>query len=135
MTRAPWCPGPNLSTGLAESLREIPGFLYDLSKSLLAARALQPFVILLSLEAKFVDELGVGLEALRESDGERLRVNLRIVNGQLDLHRAEVGTPELLGHLRDVAHRAAPRVDPRVVAESSALDDERVAFPTAHRIA
>src|SRR4249919_566042 len=57
---------------------------------LLSSRALQPLVILLALEAELVDEFRVGLDALRQADGERLRVDLRVVDRQLDLERPEV---------------------------------------------
>src|SRR2546426_1219448 len=86
---------------------------------LLPARSLQPLVIFLALEAELVDQFRVGFETLRQVDGEQLRVDLRIVNRQLDLECPEVRPPNLLGHLRGVAHRAAPGVGPQIVAEAS----------------
>src|SRR5215467_4515908 len=102
-----------------------------LRPALLSPRPLEPFVVLLALGAELVDEFGIGLERLAERDGERLRVDLRIVDRHLDVHRAEVLAVEFLRHLRGVAHRAAPGVGPQIVAEPSGLDDERVAFPVA----
>ena len=68
-------------------------------------------------------------------DGERLRIDLRIVDRQLDLERPEIRPPNLLRHLGRVAHRAAPGVGPQIVAEAAGFDDERVAFPVSDRIA
>src|SRR5258705_2473512 len=66
---------------------------------LLSARALQPLVIVFALEAELVDQLRVGLEGLRQVDSERPRVDLGIVDRQLDLEGAEVRAAELFGHL------------------------------------
>ena len=104
-------------------------------RRLLSARALQPLVIFFALEAELVDQLRVRLEVLRQVDGERPRVGLGIVDRQLDLEGAEVRAAELFRHLPGVAHRAAPRVDPQVVAEAPRLDDERVAVPVPDRVA
>src|SRR5262249_37717722 len=102
---------------------------------LFTPRSLQPVVIPLALGAELVDELRIGLELLREGDCEWLRVDLRIVDRDLNLERPEIRTSDLLRHLRDIAHRAAPRVNPQIVAEAPGLDDERVAFPMPDRIA
>src|SRR5438105_875028 len=53
----------------------------------LSSRTLQPLVVLLALQAELVDELRVGLKCVGQLDGERLRVDLRIVDGHLDLKR------------------------------------------------
>ena len=74
---------------------------------LLSARALQPLVIFFALEAELVDQLRVGLKVLRQVDGERPRVDLGIVDRQLDLERAEVRSAELFGHLPGVVSAAA----------------------------
>src|SRR5437667_1731804 len=96
---------------------------------LLPPRALQPLVILLALEAKLVDEIRVRFQAVGQVHGERLRVHLRIVNREFDFECAKVRAADSLRHLRGVAHRTAPRVDPQFIAEAFGLNHERVAFP------
>src|SRR5580765_6792519 len=118
----------------AQSLRVLnrPPYLpYPPHLPLLPPRSLQPLVIFLTFRAELVDEFSVGLDALVEQDSERLGVHLRIVDRQRDFHRAEVLAMELFGHLRRVAHRAAPRVGPQIVAEPARLDHERVALPVS----
>jgi hypothetical protein len=91
-----------------------------------------------------VDEpnrLLVDENALVDAHGERLRVGLRVLDRHVDLQLSESRPPEALGELHLLAVRAAAHVEPPVVrsifstAEIVRLDDQRVAFPAADRIA
>ncbi len=63
------------------------------------------------------------------------RVRLRIVDGDPDLQVAEVAPREPLGDAQRLAVREPAVVQPGHVVEPDRLDDERVAFPLAHRVA
>src|SRR6185436_13910999 len=99
-----------------------------------SSRPLHPLVRLFVLEAELVDQFRIELDVLAQLDGERLRVILRIVDGELDVECPVVRPRDPLGHLGDVAHRAASGVDPEIVAEALRADDQRVTFPGAHGI-
>lgn len=87
---------------------------------------------LLAFGANLVDELGVRRELLPQRDGPRSGVRLGIVDCHLDLQVTEVGTPDLLTKLRGLRDHAAVPVDPKVVAESDAVDHHGVAGPGSH---
>ena len=93
----------------------------------------------LVLVADELDHLLVDHDALVDAHGERLGVGLGIVDRDVDLQRAEVRTPEPLGHLQRVGVRAAVDIEPAgslVTEEVRRLDDERVvAFIPAARVA
>ena len=87
----------------------------------------EPLVLL----ADELDDLLIGHEHLVVPDRPRLGVGLGIVHGDVDLHPPVAHAAEPLGHLRLLGHRRAVDVEPSVIAESVALDDERVAVPAA----
>src|SRR5262245_14886961 len=92
-------------------------------------------VELLILETHEFDQLGVDEQPLIHAHRPRFRVRLGIVDGDVDLQRAEVGPAESLGQLSSRRQRRAVDVEPYVIAEVRRLDDERVAVPAASRIA
>src|SRR5690349_23585321 len=79
---------------------------------------------LLVLVADELDQLLIDGELLTHAHGERFRVSLRIVDGDVDLEVTEVGTTPALDELAFVGQRAAVDVEPTVVAEPGGLDDE-----------
>src|SRR5687767_8822063 len=92
-----------------------------------------PFV----LGADELDELGVDAlvhhQLLVHAHGERRRVGLRIVDGDVDLQRAVVQAAEPLGERDGVGLRRAVDVVPPSIAHAGRLDHQRVALPAAYR--
>ena len=88
---------------------------------------------------------------LHDAHRERLRIGLRIVNGELDLEPSVVHTPESLRHLHRFGVRAATMIEPSNAMEARGLDatnlvridatevvrlnDQRIAVPSANRVA
>src|SRR5262245_26392354 len=91
---------------------------------------------LLVLVADELDHLLIHSDSLVDSDGERLRVGLRIVDRDVDLELAEDRPPESLGELRLLAVRAAMYVQPPVerpvfgAAQVVGFHNKVVSFPT-----
>src|SRR5438093_3724614 len=80
-----------------------------------------------------VEQLSVGLVYENDLVRPRFHVRLRIVDGDGFLEMPEVDTPPAFDRVERVAVRVRHvRTEPPVIAESDALDDERVAFPASN---
>src|SRR5262245_11990527 len=79
----------------------------------------------LVLQADLVDQLRLDDQAFLDRHRERLRVGLRIVDGQLNLHVPEVWTTDLFAYLRGLADDAALPIDPAVISQTDRVDDQR----------
>ncbi len=72
------------------------------------------------------------------ADSERLGVGLLVVDGDVDLQRAEGRAAEPLGHFQRIGVRTAVDVEPSgslFAEEVGRLDDQFIAFPPAARVA
>ena len=63
-----------------------------------------------------------------------VRIGLRIVDHDFDIHVAEVTAPEPFRQSHRLAVRMAAAIEPGLVVESHGLDDEDVAVPFADRV-
>ena len=79
-------------------------------------------------------EIRVGRQQPLRLDRERLGEHLRVVDGHLEVHVAEVATAQALGEAQRLGLRVAAAVEPRTVVESRRDDDQRVPFPPADRV-
>src|SRR6266498_5858373 len=90
--------------------------------------------ILVVLRAHVLEQFRIGLQRQRQRHHPRTRVRLRIIDGDLDVHMAEVFATESLGHAEILRRRMAEVVEPHVLDEAGRADDEVVALPFADRI-
>jgi hypothetical protein len=91
--------------------------------------SLQSSAELLVFQTNFVDQFGVGYDALLQRDPPRFGVGLGIVNRHPDFEMSEIPSPDLFSNLGCAGEHAAAPVDPRIVAHSDRVDHERVAGP------
>jgi hypothetical protein len=85
--------------------------------------------------AEEFDQLRVGLQDERGAEGPGFRVRFRIVDGDLQIHVADVEAAESLDHSKGIAVRVGfERIEPPVVLESGGLDDKRLSVPAAHGV-
>src|SRR5579871_943600 len=96
---------------------------------LLAAQVHQ---VLLVVAVKFHD-LSVGDQMQSFFHGPRLRVRFRVVDGNLDVHMAEVATPESFGYMQLFRRRMAGFVEPGLAVEADGIDNQRIPIPFADR--
>src|SRR5439155_15508383 len=89
----------------------------------------------LILLADELDQLRVGHDVLDVSDGPRLCVGLRVVDGNVDLHPSVTHAPEALGELRRVGQWSSNDVEPPLVAQPARLHDQGVALPLSSGVA
>src|SRR5689334_16040185 len=87
------------------------------------------------LQAHELEQFLIGHDPLVVANRPRRRVELRIVDGDIDLHAAISRAAEPLRNFRRVAERRAEHVEPAVVAQARGFDDQRVLVPVAYRIA
>ncbi len=87
--------------------------------------------VLLVFVAEIFEDVSVGLKLVRHLDGEGLRVHLRIVDRNLDVHVAEIAAAIAFHDPHGFAVRVAERVEPCLVVESDRVDDQRVLVPLA----
>src|SRR5262245_63606574 len=90
--------------------------------------------ILLVLEARVLEQLGVERDVLVQMNRPWPRVGLGIVDGDLDLEPSVRRTTEAFGDGRGVGQRAAVEVGPQPVTKPLRLHDERVLLPLPRRI-
>src|SRR5688500_11799975 len=97
------------------------------------ARATRPGcrIELVVLEADECDQIGGRQKTLIDANGPRTGVGFRVVDGHIDFQRADCWPPVALGDLALGGQWGAVDVEPAAVAEVSALDDVRVALPSA----
>ena len=62
-------------------------------------------------------------------------VGLGIIDGNLDLHEAEIEAFQPLGEMGRFRYRTALDVEPHVVANAVGFDDQRIAFPVRGGVA
>ena len=62
-------------------------------------------------------------------NGPRFSVRLGIIEGDQQFHAAGVDSAESLGCSQGIAVRVPTVIQPRLIVETSRLDDERVARP------
>ena len=67
-------------------------------------------------------------------DGPGLRIRLRVVDGNLQIHVAKIFASEAFGHLQRVRDRVSVGIEPGFAVRSGRLDNQRVAVPVADRI-
>src|SRR5262249_39682149 len=87
--------------------------------------------ILLVLKTDVLNQIVVCDVVDADFDSKRLYIRLRIVEGHLEIHVAEIRSSEPLRHAQRFAVRASSEVQPRFVVEANGVDDERIAVPTA----
>src|SRR5678815_2057929 len=104
----------------------------DATRWLLADHQTRRLIVLLADELDQLGvELAVGHQSMMDTDCERTRVRLRIVDGDVDLDRAVVQPTPPFGHLRSVSQWTAVDVEPPAIAKAAGLHDERVAVPSS----
>ena len=96
--------------------------------------SLQMLDVLFVFFADIFQNTAVRDQALGEPDGERFRVQLRIVHRDFDVQMAEIASPEALHHMESVAVPVANGVEPGFVVEAYRIDYECVALPLAGRV-
>src|SRR5262245_65426071 len=89
---------------------------------------------LLVLVADELDHLGVHLDLLIHSDGERLGIGLWIIDRNVDLEPAKTRPSIALANRCLIRQRAAAHIEPAVISEVVRLGDERVTVPMTNRI-
>src|SRR5262245_4923454 len=99
---------------------------------------LDPAPELLILVADELDRFLVHCYPLIDTDGERLRISLRIRDRHVNFKLAKNRPAEAFGELRLATVRTAANVQPAVElgllgsAEIVRFDNQRIAFPAAH---
>src|SRR6267154_4899818 len=91
--------------------------------------------VLLVLQANIIQQLRIGCKDLRNLDGPRLRVGLRIIDRELDFQRPVVRAPESFRDPGVFRERTAPGIEPQPVAETGSLHDQSIPFPFPRRVA
>src|SRR5580698_9629238 len=86
------------------------------------------------LFADVFDQLVVRLQNRALGDGPWLGVSLRVVDGDLEVHMAEVFAVETLSDFQRVRHGVTVGVEPSSAVGSGGLDNQGVAIPVADRI-
>ena len=89
------------------------------------------YAVLFVFVAHVLEDVGVGLEQVRHLDRKGLVVRLRVVDGDLDIQMPHVATPIFFGQAHCFAVRMPAAVEPRLIVETDALHDQRVAVPSA----
>src|SRR5215831_13048838 len=90
-----------------------------------------PFV----LEAVVLEQIGVGQELFDDAEANRLREGLRIRDRDRQIEMTVVAAAEALLDAHVLAVARAARVEPAAIVEARGVDDQRVAFPAADRVA
>src|SRR6187402_2093579 len=90
--------------------------------------------LLLVLETDELHQLRVRQQRHFNRRAPRLRVRLRIVDGDADVHVTEVLATELRRHMERLCGRLSQLVEPHAAVEPTALDDQGVAIPLRSRV-
>src|SRR5579863_446177 len=91
--------------------------------------------IALVLIADELDQVGIGNQLRMQFGFPRFRVCFRVVDGELNVHVAEVAPVDSFGQVHPVAGRIAPPRKPGLPVESVGFNHQGVAFPVTGRIA
>src|SRR2546426_1422798 len=92
----------------------------------------QVSAVLLVLVADVFKEVAVWYQPQSSLDGEGPRVVLRIIEGDLQIHVAEIAAAIALGDVHGFAARVAECVEPCPVVEAARVDYKRIALPMAN---
>src|SRR5690242_1869864 len=103
-------------------------------RAMLAPLLSQMNAVLLVFVAVHFENVGVGQKAVRDLDGKRFGVCLRIVKGHFDLHMSEIGAAEALGHVQGFAMWVAHHIESGLVVEAGGFDHKGVALPMPNRV-
>src|ERR1041385_5258587 len=90
--------------------------------------------VLLIFVAEHFEDIGVGQKVMRDFDGKRFRVHLRIIKGHFYVEVSEVAAMQTLGDVQSVTMRVAHHVKWRLIVEPGGFHYERIALPTANRV-
>src|SRR5262245_58984635 len=82
-----------------------------------------------------LEQLGAGFEPQVHRATPRLRVGTGIVDGHVVTDRGLISTGELLEGVQLVGVRRRTAVDPEALVVANGIDDQRVTFPPANRVA
>src|SRR5207249_3565125 len=66
---------------------------------------------------------------------KRLCIRSRILDGRFILQMIEISTPVALDDVQPLRVRVASEIEPESVVESNGIDNQRIAFPPANRVA
>src|SRR4030095_10800791 len=91
------------------------------------------------LEIKIVlagvfDDVGIRYQARLLLDRPRLRIDLGVINRNLNVQVPEVRPPETLGYMQRFGSRLTCLIQPCLSVEATSFDDERIAVPFTRRI-
>src|SRR5689334_17515103 len=86
------------------------------------------------LEAHVLQQLRVGAELQRHTNGPRPLIELAVIDRHLQIEMTEVGTAEAFGEPQALTMRVADGVEPGFVVETRRFNNEVVANPTPDRI-
>src|SRR5688572_33501477 len=84
------------------------------------------------LVADVFDQLGVGFEMLRLHVTNRLGIGLGIIDGDGDIHVAQVAPAEALRQFHGFRVWMTETVQPGLVVEADGFDDEFISVPPAN---
>src|SRR6266481_3012942 len=84
--------------------------------------------------AEVFENIAVRQQQLRDLEGERLGIHLGIVNGDLQVHMAEVTAAKTLLNVQRFADRVPDAVNPDLVVKTCRVNHQRFAFPMPHRV-
>src|SRR5579862_372070 len=88
----------------------------------------------LALDAEKLQDIAVGNQQFGEAYRNRLRQDIRIVHGRLDVQMPEVTPMETLPDVHRLAARMSVGIQPALVVESRRIHHQRVAFPLTSRV-
>src|SRR5260370_28720507 len=90
--------------------------------------------ILFVFRAKAFKQVGVRKKPEGDLVRERLAVDFGIVDRDLDIHMAEIPSPEPLGDAQDLAVGMPEQIERAERNQSYRLDDQRVALPFSNGV-
>src|SRR5215471_15437304 len=91
--------------------------------------------VFLIFQTNELEQFRVGRQARSDGDGPWFRIRLRVVNGDLNIHMAEILPMESFDHVQSVGRRLSELIEPDFPVETDGIDDECIAFPFTQRIA
>ena len=85
--------------------------------------------------ADVLDHVGVGEEFKLQGKRPGFSIRPGIVNGDLDIHMAEVAAAEALDGVKGFSMRTAAVIEPAFVVEAAGIDNEPFAVPLSDGVA